>query len=54
MNTLNSFFYFSEDDKKWNVFRENDNKEKVWVQQEDEPKEEMEEMKKGLLEKLRQ
>ncbi|KAL4434883.1 hypothetical protein ABPG74_021222 [Tetrahymena malaccensis] len=52
-NTLNSYFYYSEDDKKWNICREDENNERVWIQQDEEPKEEMDKMRNELIDKLR-
>lgn len=52
-NTLNTYFYFTEEDQKWNVCKEDENKEKVWEKQDEEPKEEMDKMRQKLIEDLR-
>lgn len=53
-NTVKGFFYFSEEEGKWHVCRDDPvTQEKIWSVQEEEPKEEMDEMREQLLAKLR-
>lgn len=52
---MNSSFYFTEEDKKWNACQKNDEtSETVWIKLDEEPKEEMQRMREELLKKLRE
>lgn len=45
-NTVKGFFYFSEEENKWHVCRDDPvTQEKIWSIQEEEPKEEMDAMR---------
>lgn len=53
-NTLNSYFYKSEEEGVWHVCRESaEGEEKEWTKQDEEPVEEMAKMREELTQKLR-